>query len=182
MMFSAKKTLLLLIATLLIDGCSTKYQQKGWWDDGYSEIITNPDSFIVNFSANSATSHEKVLQYALLRASELTLERGYKYFAVTRSQDRTSSYEYTETRHNQSGTSDADLKSKKTDAKHEKSSKLELKQKASARHEEKGSSSTYTKTVVKPALTLYVKCFMEKPEVGEVYDAAFFWDANKETG
>lgn len=175
MMFLPKKTLLLILATLLVSACSTKYQQKGWFGDGYSEIITNPDTFIVNFSGNSSTSHEKVLQYALLRASELTLERGYNYFVVTRSEDRTSSYEYTETRHRESASTDADLKSKKKN-----SSSPEVKQKAHARHEETGSSTSYTRAVVTPRINLHVKCFKEKPASGEIYDAAFFWNANKE--
>ncbi len=167
---------LVFLTTLLVTSCATKYQEKGWLGDGYSEIITNPDTFIVNFSANSSTSHEKVLQYALLRASELALQRGYSYFVVTHSEDRTSSYEYTETRHKQ--TTDADLTSK--GIKKEKSSKSEVKEEARARLEETGTSSTYTKTIVKPALTLHVKCFLEKPTSGEVYDAAFFWKTNRE--
>lgn len=84
---------------LLLPGCSTNYKASGF-NGGYSEIKTTPDSFIVTFTGNGFTTHEKVMQYALKRASELTLENGYKYFSVISSKDHSKSYDYSTTNKN----------------------------------------------------------------------------------
>lgn len=78
---------------MLFSGCSTSYQASGL-NGGYSEIKKTPDSFIVVFKGNRFTPYEKVMEYALKRAAELTLKNGYKYFSVISSTDRTESYSY----------------------------------------------------------------------------------------
>ena len=50
--------------------------------NGYSDFQTTTSSFVVTFRANEQTDPEKVLQYALRRASELRLQYGYRYFAI----------------------------------------------------------------------------------------------------
>lgn len=65
----------------VLNGCATSYQQKGF-TGGYSETQLAPDVFRVNFQGNGYTSAERAQDFALLRAAELSLERGFKYFAL----------------------------------------------------------------------------------------------------
>ena len=79
-----KQVFLLLIggfSLLLLGGCATSYQQKGF-SGGYSETQLAPDVFRVNFAGNAYTSSERAQDFALLRAAELSLERGFRYFAL----------------------------------------------------------------------------------------------------
>lgn len=65
-----------------IISCATPYQREGL-RGGYSERLTSPpDTYEVYFSGNGFTSHEQAHDFALLRASELTLFREFKYFTV----------------------------------------------------------------------------------------------------
>ena len=84
----------LLPIVIALTGCATSYHRLNYTGEGYSEILTNPDSFIVTFKGNVCTSPETVAQYALLRAAELTLKNGYKYFIVNSSIDQTASFNY----------------------------------------------------------------------------------------
>jgi hypothetical protein len=85
-----KKIFLTLL--LFLTSCATNYHPVGFFGDGYSEIVMNTDSFLVTFKGNSHTSSETTMRFALLRASELTLSNGYKYFTVISSQDQSSSH------------------------------------------------------------------------------------------
>lgn len=79
-----KQAFLLLISgfsLLLLQGCATSYQQKGF-TGGYSETQLAPDVFRVNFQGNGYTSSERAQDFALLRAAELSLEKGFRYFAL----------------------------------------------------------------------------------------------------
>ena len=87
----------LIPLVIVLGGCATGYQSKGFWGDGYTEIITAPDSYVVMFKGNQYTSSDKVLEYVLLRASELTLKNGYNYFIIISSADQTSSSNYSNT-------------------------------------------------------------------------------------
>ncbi len=79
------KSVLLLFASgfslWFLSGCATSYQQKGF-TGGYSETQLAPDVFRVNFQGNGYTSSERAQDFALLRAAELSLERGFRYFAL----------------------------------------------------------------------------------------------------
>jgi hypothetical protein len=79
-----KQALLLLASGFplwFLSSCATSYQQKGF-TGGYSETQLAPDVFRVNFEGNGYTSSERAQDFALLRAAELSLERGFKYFAL----------------------------------------------------------------------------------------------------
>lgn len=80
----------IIIFTTFLSGCATAYQKEGFFNGGYSEIVAGPDSFIVTFRGNSSTSRERVSKLSLLRASELTLQNGYKYFVILSSSDASS--------------------------------------------------------------------------------------------
>lgn len=147
-----KKKFFLIL--LLCTGCATTYSERGFFGTGYSEIRTNPDTFIVTFKGNAATYRDDVTKYALLRAAELTLQNGYKYFVVLASEDRTSSYDYVNT----------DTKiSKSEDFKSDSA---------------KASTSTTSGTVVHPGTSLRIQCFEEKPLSNDAIDAVFYWNAN----
>lgn len=74
--------LTILPILLLTAGCATKYQSENFFGFGFSEIKTSQDSFIVNFKGNASSHSANVLQYALRRASEVTLENGFTYFTI----------------------------------------------------------------------------------------------------
>lgn len=71
----------LIVAVILAVGCSTSYQAKGF-SGGYSETQLSPDTWQVRFSGNAATSRERAADFLLLRAAEIMLEHGFKYFTL----------------------------------------------------------------------------------------------------
>jgi hypothetical protein len=80
----------LLLAAVLLAGCTTPYQAKGKGSLGYSETLLAPDVIEVFFDGNSKTPVERASDYALLRCAEYSLEHGYTHFVVL---ERTSSVE-----------------------------------------------------------------------------------------
>lgn len=72
-------TLLVLIST--VASCATPYQAKSL-TGGYSDTQLAPDVFRIYFRGNVPTSKERAEDFALLRAAELSLQRGFKYFAI----------------------------------------------------------------------------------------------------
>jgi hypothetical protein len=67
-------------------GMGTTYQPRSW-TGGYDETQLAPNVFRVGFQANQYTLPSTATDFALLRAAELTLERGYTHFAVVRGVD-----------------------------------------------------------------------------------------------
>lgn len=76
-----KKILLLLVPIFLLSACATPYQKKGF-RGGWSELQLSEDTYQVAYSGNAYTSQERVSDFALLRSASLTLENGYKFFAL----------------------------------------------------------------------------------------------------
>jgi hypothetical protein len=70
---------ILLLLTAI--GCATSYQPSGF-GGGYSDTQLAPDVFRVVFRGNGHTDAERVQDFALLRASELTLQHGYVCFVL----------------------------------------------------------------------------------------------------
>lgn len=75
------KKLVLICSLIALCGCATSYQQQGVMG-GFSETELSPNYFRITFKGNAYTSREKVSDYALLRASELMIQRGCKSFQV----------------------------------------------------------------------------------------------------
>ncbi len=76
---------------LLLNSCATPYQSgvgSGVGGHGFRQV--GADQFIVEFKGNGFTKPQRALDFARLRAAELTLEYGYRYFAVIGEQDRSS--------------------------------------------------------------------------------------------
>ncbi len=71
------------IAVLLVfvAGCATPYRPARG-GDGYQDSALAPDEFGVSFKGNGETSPQQANDFALLRASQVTLEHGFHYFAV----------------------------------------------------------------------------------------------------
>ena len=62
-------------------GCATGYQSSGF-AGGYSDTQLAPDVFRITFQGNGYTSADRVQDFALLHAADVTLNYGYAYFGV----------------------------------------------------------------------------------------------------
>ena len=70
----------------MVSSCSTPYQSYGVAVGGYTETQISETVWKVSAAGNAVTSSLKLNDYALLRASELTINKGYKYFVVVNKQ------------------------------------------------------------------------------------------------
>ncbi len=80
MCFPRLRAALLSVVCLIVflSGCATPYGTLG----GASETQLAPDSYRVLFSPTGYISWDLAYKAALLRCAELTVENGYRYFAV----------------------------------------------------------------------------------------------------
>lgn len=78
---------LLCVSVIVLGGCATVYQQEGVFTNGYSDYSLSADTFVVTFRASEHTSKDKVIEYALRRAAELTLKQGFHYFSILETND-----------------------------------------------------------------------------------------------
>jgi hypothetical protein len=79
---TASKRWLAPIAILsLLAGCATPYSSSGFLG-GYSDTALAPDIYRISFQGNGYTSEERTKDFAILRAADLTLSHGYRYFGV----------------------------------------------------------------------------------------------------
>jgi hypothetical protein len=72
------------LASLISAGCATQYTGRSL-AGGYSDTQLAPDAFRITFSGNGFTSSERTQDFALLRAADLTLSHGFRYFAIINS-------------------------------------------------------------------------------------------------
>lgn len=98
-MFSQMKSkprirILAIAALALLCSCSTKYAQRGGWPDvyGYSDEPIDATTYQVTFAGNTATSPVVVNRYALFRAAEVTVSKGFDYFVVMNTEDDVSKH------------------------------------------------------------------------------------------
>jgi hypothetical protein len=77
------RILVLLLFAVSLAACTTPYQPDGTLG-GYSETPLASNAFKVTFRANGYTSVEQATDFTLLRAADLTLEKGYAYFVTQR--------------------------------------------------------------------------------------------------
>ena len=66
---------------MMLLGCATQYSSTGFLG-GYSDTQLAPDVFRITFQGNGFTAPERTQDFALLRAADLTLKHGYRYFAM----------------------------------------------------------------------------------------------------
>ena len=76
-----KNTTKVLMLFLILTGCATPYQRVGL-SGGYSDTRLQENVFTVSFRGNGYTSVERSSDFALLRCAELTIENGFKFFAI----------------------------------------------------------------------------------------------------
>jgi hypothetical protein len=84
-----------LAAGLLLAGCSRlstagapRYKPLGpLSSSGYADRQVAADTFDVTVQSNGLWSNERMQDYALLRAAELTRKNGFRYFVVLRSKE-----------------------------------------------------------------------------------------------
>lgn len=69
------------VVAIALAGCATSYKPDGV-AGGYSDTRLDENVFRVSFSGNGYTSRDRAEDMAILRASELTLQHGYKYFVI----------------------------------------------------------------------------------------------------
>jgi len=62
---------------------------------GYTDTLLAPDVFRVVFRGNGYTSAERAQDFALLRASELSIQQGFTCFAIIDEQNSTSISSFT---------------------------------------------------------------------------------------
>jgi hypothetical protein len=74
-------------AALLLAACATAYQSTGF-TGGFRDTQLAPYVFRVSFSGNAFTSNDRVQDFALLRAAELTLANNARYFGVISATDQ----------------------------------------------------------------------------------------------
>ena len=67
---------------LALASCATEYQKEGVFTNGYSEFRLSPGVYVVTYRANEFTDPEKVMEFALKRAAEITRKKGYRYFTL----------------------------------------------------------------------------------------------------
>ncbi len=72
-----KMILVLILVTL--SGCATPYQPMGW-KGGYEETPAGDNKYIVEFRGNAHVGKTQARNYALRRAGELCVEKGYRTY------------------------------------------------------------------------------------------------------
>lgn len=72
---------------MFLSGCATSYQSQGYTGEGYYESRTGENTFEVSFRGNRHTPRERVVDFSLLRSSEVTIENGFRYFIVSYSRN-----------------------------------------------------------------------------------------------
>lgn len=139
---------------LLVVACATGYHSSGY-TGGYTDTQLAPDVFRVSFSGNGYTSSDRVQDFALLRAAELTIANNAQYFAVISSADQSRTDTHVTPGSSQtSGTVSA--------------------------YGNTGyysGTTTYSapqvQTIYKPGAGMMIRTFQNKPEGGVVFDANF---------
>ncbi|MBQ9971293.1 MAG: hypothetical protein IJP25_04130 [Elusimicrobiaceae bacterium] len=78
-----RKILFVLCVALFLTACATSYKPaKKITGKGYFDSVLQENVYDIVFNANSETSLKKTKDYALLRAAEVCLEKGYKTFSI----------------------------------------------------------------------------------------------------
>jgi hypothetical protein len=90
------KKLFALTLVALVSACSTSYQPYSYLGGGgYKDVQLSENSFRITVEANGYTSKSQAADLALLRAADLTLEKGFKHFVIVDSADQSAGMNYT---------------------------------------------------------------------------------------
>jgi len=89
------KNMVFFLISLSLAGCATPYQKAGIFKDGgYKDQQLQADEFQVSFAGNGELSQAKAREYALRRAAEITIEKGFDCFVVTNEESATKNLVY----------------------------------------------------------------------------------------
>jgi len=86
-----KKGLILLLSVVMVSSCAfpTSYHSE-IYQEGYSEAKLSETEYTISFKGNTETSHQRLNDFALLRAAQVSLKNGYPYFRVLNSKPNVS--------------------------------------------------------------------------------------------
>lgn len=88
--------MLVLVLVVCVSACSTSYQPYSYFGGGgYKDVQLSENSFRITVEANGYTSKSQAADLALLRAADLTLEKGFKHFVVVDTADQSHGMSYT---------------------------------------------------------------------------------------
>ena len=71
----------ILCCAVFLASCATPYESSGFLG-GYSDTALAPDVYRISFQGNGYTSQDRTQDFAILRAADLTLSHGYRYFGI----------------------------------------------------------------------------------------------------
>ncbi len=149
--------ILLGLAGLLLAaaGCAPGYRPQGF-TGGYSSLHLGDNVFRVTFNGNAYIGAQRVADYALLRAAEVALEHGFRWFVVTDGRDAQEVFRQTTPRQTHTY------------------GNLYLYGNQGFLQANSYETGGETYTYVKPSTTLLIVCYHRKPDVSDrlVYDAA----------
>lgn len=160
----------------LFAGCATGYHSTGL-TGGFSDTQLAPDEFRIIFRGNAFATPERVQDFALLRASELSTQNGFACFAIVNENNWNSVHTWTtpgrtDTTTVGGGTAMGNIYFQPSSASYFGTS-------STFGH----STTTYTPpqtyTMYKPRTGLLIKCFPTKPDGIYVFDAAFLGQSLK---
>jgi len=80
-MKTKNKCLAILSLIVTLQGCATPYKPFSF-GEGYTDMALSKDTYVVSFKGNGITNEMTVNKYLLRRCAELTVNNGYKYFAI----------------------------------------------------------------------------------------------------
>lgn len=87
---------IIFILVLFLTACATPYQPYSMFSGGgYSDTKLQEDVFRINFHGNDATAYDRAQDFAMLRAADVTLLNGFKYFLVLEDSSRIKTDHYT---------------------------------------------------------------------------------------
>ena len=89
-----RRAAFVILCGLLLASCATSYQRQGF-TGGFDETQLGPNLYRVSFKGNGFTSADRASDLALLRCAELTLQSGFRYFAVVDSRAGTTQSAFT---------------------------------------------------------------------------------------
>ena len=77
--------LFVALVLAIASGACASYAPYSWWrnNTGYLDTQLAENRWQVIYRGNPATDRMKVIDFTLLRAAELTISHGYKYFVIS---------------------------------------------------------------------------------------------------
>jgi hypothetical protein len=84
----------LAAAAAIFSGCQTSYQSEAF-TGGYRDFMTSANTAVITCKGNPLTDPTKITLMADLRAAELTLSHGFRYFIITDAHDISTDASFT---------------------------------------------------------------------------------------